>query len=552
MSIHSKQLAPLAARVLLALVLCLFLVAHAAMAQITITNVTAANVTPDSFSIIGAVSKSTPLTNITVSVFADPNGVTNLAGQVGIELYPLNTGNPASTNSWQTLLGKTALSQESMALGLVYVRVCYCAPNTKYYYQVTVSGTNGQAIWPVSGPLPAVTTALANSFVLDSQQLLLTLNDGSPPGSIIVLSNTNGATVLAAVVGDGAPTNQVFFNLSDLISASGGTNLTAAGSQSFTARLLTSARSSFSQPYTVVYSNTFTTGLPTLVPFGTLYTTVTLGTNAVLAGTSGNVPIMVSSESALGNITFNLNLPTNLFTSISVVGTSPVVNSATLQTLSSNQVQLAFIAANGFNLLGNQQIAQLNFTAASNDSSAFVQVHPQSITATNPNPATTISFLANQGEIVIVGPKSLLQASIDGSGMRNLALYGIPWASFEIQYTTNLAKPNGWQNLMRVPMTNIVATFSGLNMNLPSVFYRAYQFSANPPIIEAHLANNLSRSLLAYGQPGTNYMIQYATNDAGTVSWYPLTSYTMTNAFQYFNNIGGNANPMIFYRIKKP
>jgi hypothetical protein len=550
MRIYSKQEFPGAARYVLALMICLFLAVRPATAQVLLTNVTTANVTPSGFSIVGAVSKSNPLTNITVSVFADPGGVTNLAGQLGIELYPLNTGNPSLTNSYLTLLSKAALGQDSMALGLVYARVCYCAPNTTYYYQVTVSSTNGQAVWPASGPLPAVTTAQGNSFVLDSQQLLLTINDGNPPGSIIILSNPNSSSVLAAVVGDGVPTNQVFFNLSDLISASGGTNFSPTGTQSFTARLLSPSPNGFSEPYSVVFSNNFSAGVASLVTFGTLYTTVTMGNTAVLAGTGGNVPIMVSSESALGNISFTLNLPTNLFTSLSVVGTSPVVNSASLQTLSSNQVQLAFIAASGFNLLGNQQIAQLNFTTASKDSSAFVELQAGSIQATNPNPEAPISFLANQGQIVIVGPKSLLQASIGAGGVRNLALFGIPWASFEIQYSTNLANPNGWQDLMRVPMTNIVATFSGLNMNMPSVFYRAYQFTANPPILEANLANQ-TRSLLAYGQPGTNYVLQYSTNVAGKVSWYPLSSYTLTNAFQYFTNIG-YANPMIFYRIQKP
>jgi hypothetical protein len=213
-------------------------------------------------------------------------------------------------------------------------------------------------------------------------------------------------------------------------------------------------------------------------------------------------------------------------------------------------VKLAFTTATGLNLLGNQQIAQLNFTAVSNDSSAFIRLQAQSIQATNPNPATSISFLANQGQLVIVGPKSLLQTSLGDGGSRSLALYGIPWASFEVQYSTNLANPNGWHDLMRVPMTNIVATFSGLNTNMPNVFYRAYQFMANPPLLEAHLANQ-TRSLLVYGQPGTNYVLQYSTNVAGTVSWHSLMSYSLTNSFQYFTNID-TTNPLIFYRIQKP
>jgi len=550
MRICSKRELWRAARYPLALIICLFSAARVATAQVVLTNVAAANVTPTSFSIVGAVSPQRTLTNLTISVFADPGGVTNLAGKLGMELYPLNTGDPASTNSYSTLLSRLALSEDSSALGLVYARVCYCAANTTYYYQVSVSDTNGQtAVWPASGPLPAVTTAQGNSFVLDSQQLLLTLNDGKPPGSIIILSNTNSSSVLAAVVGDGVETNQVFFNLSDFIAASGGTNFSPTGSQSFTARLLTASPNSFSQSYGVAFSNSFSAGQASVTSFGTLFTTVAMGNTAVLAGGTGNVPITVSSESALGNISFTLNLPTNLFTSISVVGASPVINSASIQTLSSNQVQLEFITGNGFSLLGNQQIAQLDFTTASKDSSTFVELQPQSIQATNPNPASPISFLANQGQIAIVGPKSLLQASLGAGGVRNLVLYGIPWASFEVQYSTNLANPNGWQNLMRVPLTNIVATFSGLSPNLPSVFYRAYQFEANPPILESHMANQ-NRSLLAYGQPGTNYVLQYSTNLSHAVSWYSLMSYTLTNSFQNFNV--GNTNPMIFYRIQKP
>src|SRR5580698_699650 len=169
MSIHAKQKWPGLAGYFLVLMFCLFSAARPATAQILLTNVSTANVTPSSFSIVGAVSKSVSFTNITISVFADAGGVNNLTGQVGVELYPLNTGDPSSTNAYLTLLSKAALSQDSMALGLVYARVCYCVPNTTYYYRVSVSSTNGQTVWPASGPLPAVTTAQGNSFVLDSQ-----------------------------------------------------------------------------------------------------------------------------------------------------------------------------------------------------------------------------------------------------------------------------------------------------------------------------------------------------------------------------------------------
>src|SRR6266849_2845117 len=58
-----------------------------------ITNVSTVNVTPTSFSVVWATAPTlTPL----ISVYADPGGVTNLAGQLGVEYYPLHTGDPAA------------------------------------------------------------------------------------------------------------------------------------------------------------------------------------------------------------------------------------------------------------------------------------------------------------------------------------------------------------------------------------------------------------------------------------------------------------------------
>src|SRR5262245_52505767 len=56
----------------------------------TITNVTVVNVTPSSFSLVwrGAADADS------VQIFADAGGQTNITRQLGVELYPLHTGNP--------------------------------------------------------------------------------------------------------------------------------------------------------------------------------------------------------------------------------------------------------------------------------------------------------------------------------------------------------------------------------------------------------------------------------------------------------------------------
>src|SRR5271163_3279034 len=65
-----------------------------------IVNVSVVNVTPSSFSVVWGTPGSAPA----IAIFADPNGVTNLAGKVGTEFYPLNSGNPALTNNYDIRL----------------------------------------------------------------------------------------------------------------------------------------------------------------------------------------------------------------------------------------------------------------------------------------------------------------------------------------------------------------------------------------------------------------------------------------------------------------
>jgi hypothetical protein len=381
---------------------------------------------------------------------------------------------------------------------------------------------------------------------VQSKQLLVTLNDSDPPGSIIMVSNLNSPSVLAAVVGDGAGTNQAFFDLNDLIAASGGTNYLPTGSQIFTATLL-GLSTGLSQNYNLIIDTNFAVGGGSDVSIGVLPVTVGMGQAVALAGTSGSIPIYVTSQSALVNLSFTLPVQTNLFSALSVQATTPLLSSATLKNLSSNSIQLGFAATAGANLEGSEQIAQLNFTTWSNDPSAFVQFWPQSPQGTNSD-LTTASISTQPGRLVLIGPQPLLDTQLQGT-TRNLVLYGIPGNSYQIQTASSILRPGVWSNFMRVPMTNMMEVVPNLDPTPAAVFFRAYQLNADPPILQnAGTAN--SRSLLAFGVAGSNYVLQISSNLSATVAWYPLLNYTLTNSFQYFTNLSGS-NSSIFYRIKK-
>ena len=509
-----------------------------------ITNVSVVNVTPSSFSVVWSASAESS----TLSVFADPGGVTNLAGEVRIEYYPLHTGDPSLTDAYHRRLNQSLLRQKTIGQGLAQVRVSRCQPNTAYYYRLQATNSSGQTLWPAVGPLPAVTTAQQNTFVLQSQQLLLNLPGFDPSGSIVILSNSNTPSLLAAVAGDGALSNQVYFSVNDLLAATGNTNYLPLGTQQFTVQVLGNSSNTVSQTYSLYFTSDFVVGEQNLFDLGN-FAGLTIGSAILRSGEGGSIPLSLYASS-ITNLSFVLNLPTNRFSSLSVRSTSPQVGSASLQALNSNSVLFTFASAPGQTLNGNQQIAQLDLTPSPNQTSAFLPLAPVSLKAVNAEGSNVGNLAAQAGRLVIIANEPLLEASLAPGGVRTLALYGKPWASYELQCTTNLANPAAWRDFMRVPMTNLVEVFSGLDTRQARIFYRAYEFMADPPLLEATFANQ-QRALLVYGVPGTNYLVQSATNLSSVVAWYPLLNYTLTNSFQLITGIG-TTNPVVFYRIKRP
>ncbi|MCX6917235.1 MAG: hypothetical protein NT167_30060, partial [Verrucomicrobia bacterium] len=122
-------------------------------------------------------------------------------------------------------------------------------------------------------------------------------------------------------------------------------------------------------------------------------------------------------------------------------------------------------------------------------------------------------------------------------------------ASYALEWRTNLmAGP--WQYGWHLPMTNVFQEF-GVGITKPGQFYQAYEFFADPPILElgSHSSSNLS--LLLYGKNGTSYILQATTNLANTNAWFPATNFVLTNSFQFIHQ-GTATNRLLFYRAKRP
>lgn len=516
-------------------------------AQVVITNVSVVNVTLSTFSVVWAGSASV---SPSISIFSDAGGTSNLTTQLGIQWYPLNAGDPTITNSYYRRQNQTALQQATASQGLVQVRVLGCAPNTTYYYKLQVTSTNGQTnIWPTSGPLPSVTTALENDFVVESQQVILTIPGLNPAGGIVILSNSNTPSLLAGVVGDGVASNEVFFSVSDLLAANGQTNyLPQAGAQHFTAEILNASSRPTARTFDLNFTGNFLVGSAQSSVFAQSLS-LSLGFAALQTGHGSNVPITLKTSGSISNFSFVLNFPTNRFSSLTLQPLAPQVANASLQSVGANSLLLSFTAAVGQVFQGNLPVAQLNFTTASNQSSAFVTLTPQTPQGLNADGSFIGNFGLQSGQVVIIGQQPLLQSQIISGGSRQLVLYGNPGNSYQIQSSV---KPQnaGWENVQLVSMTNLIAMINGLDESQSVIFYRAELLSADPPTLTSQISGQ-TRLLQIHGLVGTNYGLQYATNLSAPVTWYPLLSYKLTNAFQSITNPGGSTNPVIYYRLKK-
>jgi hypothetical protein len=513
------------------LVLCCWLAWTALSAAATITNVTVVNVTPSSFSVFWrAAADTTPF----IAVFADGGGVTNLAGQVGIEAFPLHTGNPELAAGYERRRGRAALQQKTHSYGLMMMRVTGCRPDTAYYYRLTSTPTAGSPeVFPVSGPLPAVTTPVQNTFVPDYQQLIIDVTDLNTEGRVVLLTHTNAAYPLAAVIGDGVGTNQVFFDANDLFDLAGGGNFTPLGAQDFAANVLGPNQSDLSQHFALNFTASFEVAQATLAAVGTEFFAATVGSAIVLFGQNGAVAINGNSGVGLATINLSLDIPPGHLANFTLQALAPELNPAasTVTPQGGSSWLLHFAAQTGQSFTGNKPLGQLAFTAGPDPSSAFVPLRVTGLTATKPNASSVSQVVSESGRAVVVGAQPLLEALRSDDGSRTLMLYGRPNAAYAIEYANALSGANSWGFWVRVPMTGLSATLRPTQPVEPAIFYRAYEFQADPPVLEAQLAADGTRTLLLYGKPGASYAVEYKTNLFTAGGWQSWARVPLADSF---------------------
>ena len=98
-------------------------------------------------------------------------------------------------------------------------------------------------------------------------------------------------------------------------------------------------------------------------------------------------------------------------------------------------------------------------------------------------------------------------------------------------------------------MTDLFQDF-GIEATKPSQFYRAYEFFAEPPILEIQGGPAGSLPLLFYGRRGTNYVLESSAALGSEAHWLPQVSLTLSNSFDFLPPLP-MTNQSLFLRIRE-
>jgi hypothetical protein len=282
---------------------------------------------------------------------------------------------------------------------------------------------------------PVFFTAAGADTDLPANQLTYSLEAGAPAGASI--HGTNGLFLWRPLRSDAATTNTITVRVAD----DGVPSLSA--------------------------SRTFTVLVRDYIELG-------LGGVVLEPGQSTNLIIELVSSAPLASLSFNVLLPLDRLTSLTMDNLIPATASAALNFSLTDAVTVNFAALTGQTLNGTQQLARLNFVTAPGQTSAFIPLHFDSVTGQRSQPGLAPSVLAHEGRVVVVGSQPLLEANIGNLGARTLTLYGKPGTNYVIETSSNPANPGSWTTLTNRTPTSLQETLPA-GVGTPTIFYRARQ-----------------------------------------------------------------------------
>lgn len=198
-----------------------------------------------------------------------------------------------------------------------------------------------------------------------------------------------------------------------------------------------------------------------------------LGQLVLETGDSGRVPVHLVTTVPLISLNVPVELPADRFVYPGLEIIVPEICTNSVRLLTNSTYLLSMSTCSNMSLMGTQQVAWLYFTAATNQSSAFVTLQLGQSIGTQPNGTFVTNYIASPGRVVVVGREPLLEAKIETNRQPVLLLYAKPGSNYVIEANADLGMSNGWQPSWQGTMTNLWQTFQNPGGTNRVMFFRA-------------------------------------------------------------------------------
>jgi hypothetical protein len=275
-----------------------------------------------------------------------------------------------------------------------------------------------------------------------------------------------------------------------------------------------------------------------------------LGQQILLAGDNGRVPIWLISSVPLTNLDMTLVTPPGRLVLWGLQAIVPEICATSITPLTNLQHQLSLLTCPAQWLIGTPQVAWLNFTAASNQSSAFAGLSFTNLAGYVPDGTAVANFAPQEGRVVVVGEEPLLEMVRNTNRQPLLILYGKPASGYSVEWRTNLFTGNWQPVLTNLTMgTNLFLEFTPPPGSGPFNFYRGVRVGVpGEPRLEARLLPGGQAGLVVRGTVGASYTIESTATLGAGKFWQPLLEHlVLTNSVQEVPLSPGGA-PAMFYR----
>ena len=198
------------------------------------------------------------------------------------------------------------------------------------------------------------------------------------------------------------------------------------------------------------------------------YVEVTLGTNIVMAGQTGSVPVIVHSTVPLSSLSFSVDIPVSGLDEFTLQPQIALA-SANVTQRSSTRVDVNLQSSNAGSLFTSKIVAYLSFRALAIQPSSFIWLNVTNMSASRSGSIPVTRVLPNHGRVVYINSQPLLETHMLGIE-RRMTLYANLGVTCIIQHSAVLTQPVTWGDAWYGRVTTAATALSIGDPGVPSFF----------------------------------------------------------------------------------